>query len=202
MSGGARIGVMGGTFDPIHHGHLAAASEAGHAFDLDEIIFVPTGQPWQKTDRPLAPAEDRYLMTVIATASNPLFSVSRIEIDRPGDTYTVDTLRELRAQRGPDAKFFFIIGADALSGLSTWHHPEEVLAMAHFIGLTRRGHQLADNCLGSEAFSLMEMTSLEISSSICRERIRAGLPIRYLVPDGVISYISKRGLYRGSGDSL
>jgi nicotinate-nucleotide adenylyltransferase len=187
---------MGGTFDPIHHGHLAAANEAGSAFDLDEVIFVPTGQPWQKADRPLAPAEDRYLMTVIATAANPLFSVSRIEIDRPGDTYTADTLRELRAERGPDAEFFFIIGADALSGLATWHEPEDVLSLAHFIGLTRQGHQLAEGSLGSGTFSLMEVPALDISSSICRERIRIGLPIRYLVPDGVISYISKRGLYR------
>lgn len=187
---------MGGTFDPIHYGHLAAANEAGHAFDLDEVIFVPTGQPWQKGDRPIAPAEDRYLMTVIATAANPLFSVSRIEIDRPGETYTVDTLRELREQRGPDAEFFFIIGADALSGLHTWRSPNELLSMAHFIGLTRRGHQLAEGSLGGDAFSLMEMPTLEISSSICRMRISAGLPIRYLVPDGVISYISKRGLYR------
>ena len=187
---------MGGTFDPIHHGHLAAASEAAHVFELDEVIFAPTGQPWQKTDRPLAPAEDRYLMTVIATASNPLFSVSRIEIDRPGDTYTVDTLRELREQRGQDAEFFFIIGADALSGLRSWRSPEELLSMVHFIGLTRRGHQLAEGSLGSDKFSLMEMPALEISSSICRARVRAGLPIRYLVPDRVISYISKRGLYR------
>ena len=187
---------MGGTFDPIHHGHLAAANEAGHAFDLDEVIFVPTGQPWQKRDRPIAPAQDRYLMTVIATASNPLFSVSRIEIDRPGDTYTVDTLRELRAERGADAAFFFIIGADALSGLHTWRSSAEVLSMVHFIGLTRRGHQLAEGSLGRDEFSLMEMPTLEISSSICRMRVRAGLPIRYLVPDDVISYISKRGLYR------
>ncbi|HWF79014.1 MAG TPA: nicotinate-nucleotide adenylyltransferase [Streptosporangiaceae bacterium] len=193
---GARIGVMGGTFDPIHYGHLAAANEAGSAFELDEVIFVPAGQPWQKADRPLAAAEDRYLMTVIATAANPLFSVSRIEIDRPGDTYTVDTLRELRAQRRPDAEFFFIIGADALSGLRTWQSPEVVLSLVHFIGLTRRGHQLAEHSLGSEQFSLMEMPTLDISSSICRERVRAGLPIRYLVPDNVISYISKRGLYR------
>jgi len=187
---------MGGTFDPIHYGHLAAANEAGSAFELDEVIFVPAGQPWQKADRPLAAAEDRYLMTVIATAANPLFSVSRIEIDRPGDTYTVDTLRELRAQRRPDAEFFFIIGADALSGLRTWQSPEVVLSLVHFIGLTRRGHQLAEHSLGSEQFSLMEMPTLDISSSICRERVRAGLPIRYLVPDNVISYISKRGLYR------
>jgi len=187
---------MGGTFDPIHHGHLAAANEAGHAFALDEVVFVPTGQPWQKSDRPIAPAQDRYLMTVIATAANPLFSVSRMEIDRPGDTYTIDTLRELRGQRGPDAEFFFIIGADSLSGLHTWRDPEELLKLAHFVGLTRRGHQLAPNALGSEAFTLLEMPAMEISSSICRERVRAGLPLRYLVPDGVISYISKRGLYR------
>jgi nicotinate-nucleotide adenylyltransferase len=192
----ARIGVMGGTFDPIHNGHLMAANEAAHAFNLDEVIFVPTGHPWQKADRPIAPAEDRYLMTVIATAANPLFSVSRIEIDRPGETYTVDTLRELRAQRGGDAEFFFIIGADALSGLSSWHAPEEVLTLVHFIGLTRHGHQLAEGSLGSEQFSLIEMPTLEISSSACRERVRSGLPISYLVPDGVISYISKRGLYR------
>jgi nicotinate-nucleotide adenylyltransferase len=187
---------MGGTFDPIHYGHLTAANEAGNAFGLDEVIFVPTGQPWQKSGYPISPAEDRYLMTVIATAGNPLFSVSRIEIDRQGDTYTVDTLRELREQRGPDAEFFFIIGADALSGLHTWHSPDEVLSIVHFIGLTRRGHQLAPGALGSESFSLMEMPTLDISSSICRERVRAGLPIRYLVPDNVISYISKRGLYR------
>jgi len=194
---GRRIGVMGGTFDPIHYGHLAAANQAGVAFDLDEVIFVPTGRPWQKSGQPIAPAEDRYLMTVIATAANPLFSVSRIEIDRPGNTYTVDTLRELREQRGPDAQFFFIIGADALSGLHTWRSPDELLSMVHFIGVTRRGHQLAAGTVGSESFSLMEMPTLEISSSICRERVRAGLPIRYLVPDNVISYISKRGLYKG-----
>ena len=198
MGEGKRLGVMGGTFDPIHYGHLAAANEAGSAFDLDEVVFVPTGQPWQKSGQPIAPAEDRYVMTVIATAANPLFSVSRIEIDRPGDTYTVDTLRELREQRGPDAQFFFIIGADALSGLHTWRSPDELLSMVHFIGVTRRGHQLAAGTVGSESFSLMEMPTLEISSSICRERVRAGLPIRYLVPDNVISYISKRGLYKGA----
>lgn len=191
-----KIGVIGGTFDPIHNGHLMAANEARYAFDLDEVIFVPAGQPWQKAGRRLAPAEDRYLMTAIATAANPRFSVSRIEIDRPGDTYTVDTLRELRAQRGREAEFYFIIGADALSGLRTWHAADEVLELVHFIGLTRRGHQLAEGSLGSERFSLIEIPALEISSSICRARIRAGRPITYLVPDGVISYISKRALYR------
>ena len=109
-----RVGVMGGTFDPIHHGHLVAASEVQSWFDLDEVVFVPTGQPWQKADRDVSPAEDRYLMTVIATASNPRFSVSRVDIDREGATYTVDTLRDLREQH-PDAELFFITGADALA---------------------------------------------------------------------------------------
>lgn len=195
-TGGARIGVMGGTFDPVHHGHLLAANEAGHAFDLDQVIFVPAGRPWQKNGRKIAPAEDRYQMVVLATASNPLFSVSRAEIDRPGDTYTVDTLRELRREHGPDAELFFIIGADALSGLSTWHEPAELLTMVHFIGLTRDGYRLAAGSLGEAQFSLLEVPTLQISSTMCRDRLRAGLPLRYLVPDDVISYIFKRGLYR------
>jgi nicotinate-nucleotide adenylyltransferase len=197
VNGRTRIGVLGGTFDPVHHGHLAAANEAGHAFGLDEVVFVPTGRPWQKSDRVLASAEDRYAMTVIATASNPLFSVSRIEIDRPGETYTIDTARALRAERGPDAEIFFITGADTLSRLATWREPAELLTLVHFIGLTRRGHQLADDSLGRDQVSLLEMPTLDVSSTACRERIRAGLPIRYLVPDAVLQYISKRGLYRG-----
>ncbi len=196
-SGGTgRIGVMGGTFDPVHNGHLMGANEAGRAFRLDEVIFVPACWPWQKNGRQIAPAEDRYAMAVIATAPNPLFSVSRLEIDRPGDTYTVDTLRALRAERGPSAEFFFIIGADSLSGLSTWHEPAELLEMVHFIGLTRDGRRLADGSLGAAQFSLLEVPTLHISSTMCRERVQAGLPLRYLVPDEVISYISKRGLYR------
>jgi nicotinate-nucleotide adenylyltransferase len=140
----ARIGVMGGTFDPIHHGHLVAASEVGYHFSLDEVIFVPTGQPWQKKGRRVSPSEDRYLMTVIATASNPRFSVSRVDIDRPGPTYTIDTLRDLRLQRGPDAEFFFITGADALEKMMTWQDADELFKLAHFVGCTRPGHQLSD----------------------------------------------------------
>ncbi len=187
---------MGGTFDPVHYGHLLAANEAGQAFDLDRVIFVPTGQPWQKIGRKVAPAEDRYQMVVLATASNPLFSVSRLEIDRPGDTYTVDTLRELRREHGPDTELFFIIGADSLNGLATWHEPAELLTMVHFIGLARNGARLQAGILGEADFSILEMPTLEISSTMCRDRLRAGLPLRYLVPDDVISYISKRGLYR------
>ncbi len=191
-----RIGVMGGTFDPVHHGHLAAANEAGHAFGLDEVVFVPAGQPWQKSERKLAAAEDRYLMTAIATASNPRFSVSRIEIDRPGDTYSIDTARALRSAFGADAEIFFIVGADALSRLDTWRDPQELLTLVRFIGLTRRGHQIAVNSLDAGQFSLLEMPALEISSTVLRARVKAGLPISYLVPEGVVQYIAKRGLYR------
>jgi len=187
---------MGGTFDPIHHGHLMAANEVGQVFGLDEVIFVPTGQPWQKSDREVSSAEDRYLMTALAVAPNPMFWVSRAEIDRPGETYTIDTVRQLRAERDVDTEFFFIVGADALSRLDTWHKPEELLELVHFIGCTRRGHPLVEGSLGEEKFSLIEVPTLEISSSLCRERVRGRLPIRYLVPDDVISYISKRGLYR------
>jgi nicotinate-nucleotide adenylyltransferase len=196
MSGAARIGVLGGTFDPVHYGHLMAANEVGRVLDLDEVAFVPTGQPWQKAKQDLAPAEDRYLMTVLATASNPLFSVSRVDIDRPGETYSVDTIRDLRIERGPDAEFFFIMGADALSGLPTWKYYEELVQVTHFVGCTRPGHQLADAGLPEDKFTLVAIPALEISSTVCRERLRDGLPIRYLVPDDVIQYISKRGLYR------
>ncbi len=194
---GKRIGVMGGTFDPIHHGHLVAASEVAHFFNLDEVIFVPTGQPWQKNGRKVSPAEDRYLMTVIATASNPRFSVSRVDIDRPGETYTIDTLRDLRAQRGPDVEFFFITGADALASIISWRDTDELLSLAQFVGCTRPGHRLSIASLPSERISLIEIPALAISSTECRERVRAGQPIWYLVPDGIVQYISKRGLYRG-----
>jgi len=193
---GQRIGVMGGTFDPIHHGHLVAASEVGHFFSLDEVIFVPTGQPWQKNGRKVSPAEDRYLMTVIATASNPRFSVSRVDIDRPGETYTIDTLRDLREQRGPDAEFYFITGADALAMMISWRDADELFSMARFVGCTRPGHQLTLPDLPSERISLVEIPALAISSTECRDRVRDGNPIWYLVPDGIVQYISKRKLYR------
>jgi nicotinate-nucleotide adenylyltransferase len=193
---GKRLGIMGGTFDPIHHGHLVAASEVGHFFSLDEVIFVPTGQPWQKNGRKVSPAEDRYLMTVIATASNPRFSVSRVDIDRPGETYTIDTLRDLRAQRGPDAEFYFITGADALAMMISWRDADELFSMAQFVGCTRPGHQLTIANLPTDRISLVEIPALAISSTECRERVRAGQPIWYLVPDGIVQYISKRRLYR------
>ena len=200
-AGAKRIGVMGGTFDPIHHGHLVAASEVGHFFSLDEVIFVPTGQPWQKDERAVSAAEDRYLMTVIATASNPRFSVSRVDIDRPGETYTIDTLRDLRAARGPDAEFFFITGADALARMMSWRDADELFRLAHFVGCTRPGHRLSDADLPDRRVSLIEIPALAISSTACRQRVRAGEPIWYLVPDGIVQYITKRRLYEDGGSA-
>ena len=183
---------MGGTFDPIHHGHLVAASEVASVFDLDEVVFVPTGTPWQKSDREVAEAEHRYLMTVIATAANPRFTVSRVDIDRPGPTYTIDTLRDLRAQR-PDAELFFITGADAMAKILSWKDAEELWTLAHFVGVTRPGHELP--VLDRNDISLMEVPAMAISSTDCRERVRTHHPVWYLVPDGVVQYIGKYKLY-------
>lgn len=194
--GRRRLGVMGGTFDPIHHGHLVAASEVAALFNLDEVVFVPTGQPWQKSQSAVSPAEDRYLMTVIATASNPQFSVSRIDIDRGGKTFTTDTLRDLHSLHG-DADLFFITGADALSQILSWRDAEELFALAHFIGVTRPGHDLTDDGLPKGGVSLVEVPALAISSTDCRGRVAQGDPVWYLVPDGVVRYIDKRQLYRG-----
>ena len=191
-----RFGIMGGTFDPIHHGHLVAASEVQAWFSLDEVVFVPTGQPWQKPDRDVSPAEDRYLMTVIATASNPRFSVSRVDIDREGPTYTVDTLRELRSAYGSGVDLFFITGADALAQILSWREADELFSLAHFVGCTRPGHVLTVEGLPADRVTLVEIPALAISSTDCRARARAGQPIWYLVPDGIVQYVSKRGLYR------
>jgi nicotinate-nucleotide adenylyltransferase len=198
MGGAKRVGVMGGTFDPIHHGHLVAASEVAHFFALDEVVFVPTGQPWQKDDRVVSPSEDRYLMTVIATASNPRFSVSRTDIDRGGPTYTIDTLRDLRAERGDGVELFFITGADALSRMMSWQDADELFELAHFVGVTRPGHRLTGDGLPEDKVSLMEVPALAISSTGCRQRVAAGEPIWYLVPDGIVQYIAKRRLYQHS----
>jgi nicotinate-nucleotide adenylyltransferase len=200
MGSGQRVGVMGGTFDPVHHGHLVAASEVATIFDLDEVIFVPTGRPWQKAEREVSSPEDRYLMTVIATASNPRFSVSRIDIDRDGPTFTVDTLSDLRAERGDDVELFFITGADALGQILSWQRSQEVVRLAHFVGVTRPGHVLADPGLPDGRVSLVEIPALAISSSDCRERVGLNQPIWYLVPDGVVQYIAKRGLYARSDE--
>ncbi|WP_270889947.1 nicotinate-nucleotide adenylyltransferase [Pedococcus sp. 5OH_020] len=189
-----RLGVMGGTFDPIHHGHLVAASEVQALFGLDEVVFVPTGQPWQKDERQVSPAEDRYLMTVVATASNPRFTVSRVDIDRPGKTYTIDTLRDLRSER-PDAELFFITGADALAQILSWKDAEELFRLAHFVGVTRPGYELSESGLPADRVTLQEVPAMAISSTDCRARVARTEPVWYLVPDGVVQYINKYRLY-------
>ncbi len=201
-----KLGVMGGTFDPIHHGHLVAASEVANRFDLDEVIFVPTGQPWQKASRQVSAAEDRYLMTVIATASNPRFSVSRADIDREKATYTVDTLRDLQNQN-PDADLYFITGADALASILTWQDWAELFELAKFVGVSRPGYELNVDHLEehlrnqpADAVTVIEIPALAISSSECRRRAAEGRPVWYLVPDGVVQYISKRHLYVPGGN--
>ncbi|ORV55417.1 nicotinate-nicotinamide nucleotide adenylyltransferase [Mycobacterium florentinum] len=192
---------MGGTFDPIHYGHLVAASEVADLFDLDEVVFVPSGQPWQKT-RNVSAAEDRYLMTVIATASNPRFSVSRVDIDRAGPTYTKDTLQDLHALN-PDSELFFITGADALSSILSWHGWEVLFELARFIGVSRPGYELRHEHitevigeLAKDALTLVEVPALAISSTDCRQRAAERRPLWYLMPDGVVQYVSKRRLYR------
>ena len=188
-----KIGVMGGTFDPIHHGHLVAVSEVAQSFGLDEVVFVPTGIPYQKTAA--ASQENRYLMTVIATAANPNFTVSRVDIDRQGPTYTIDTLRDLHAER-PDAELYFISGADAITQILDWKDVAELWSLAHFVAVTRPGHPLTISGLPESDVSLLEVPALAISSTDCRSRVSRGYPVWYLVPDGVVQYISKHHLYR------
>lgn len=190
-----RVGIMGGTFDPIHHGHLVAASEVMDAFGLDQVVFVPAAVQPFKAGREVASAEHRYLMSVIATASNNRFTVSRVDIDRGGLTYTYETLQELRSME-PDVDWYFITGADALTSILQWKNATELFAMAHFVGVTRPGHQLDISQLPEGAVSVIEVPALAISSSDCRTRVHADKPIWYLVPDGVVQYIEKYGLYR------
>jgi nicotinate-nucleotide adenylyltransferase len=188
-----RIGVMGGTFDPIHHGHLVAASEVAQSRGLDEVIFVPTGATNYKSD--VTSAEHRYLMTVIATASNPRFTVSRVDVDRGKPTFTIDTLRDIRAER-PDVDLYFITGADAIAQILSWRDVTELWELAHFVAVSRPGHVLSVSGLPEQDVSLLEVPALAISSTDCRDRVRRGFPVWYLVPDGVVQYISKHHLYR------
>ncbi len=196
------IGIMGGTFDPIHYGHLVTAEASLHSFKLDRVIFVPTGKPPHKRAVP-TDAKHRYLMTVLATVTNPNFEVSRIEIDREGVSYTVDTMREFRRRYGPDATLYFISGADAILEILTWREPVGLLEICHFIAATRPGYPLGRlekvlNSLeaGAERIHPVEVPALAISSTDIRNRVKEGRPIRYLVPDTVEYYIRKNGLYR------
>jgi nicotinate-nucleotide adenylyltransferase len=156
-------------------------------------VFVPTGQPWQK--RGVSPAEHRYLMTVIATAANPRFTVSRVDIDRTGPTYTIDTLRDMRSMH-PDADLFFITGADAIKQIIGWKDVDDLWELAHFVAVSRPGHVVSVSDLPNGNVSWLEVPALAISSTDCRSRVSRGFPVWYLVPDGVVQYISKHDLYR------
>ena len=187
---------MGGTFDPIHHGHLVAASEVQSHFDLDEVIFVPTGQPWQKAERVVSEAEHRSHLPGGAPASTPRGPGRRAAAHRAGPTYTIDTLRDLRRQH-PHDELFFITGADALAQILSWKDVDELWDLAHFIGVTRPGYELSESGLPQDGVSLQEVPAMAISSTDCRDRVADGEPVWYLVPDGVVQYINKHHLYAG-----
>lgn len=191
---------MGGTFDPIHHGHLVAAEEALWQSRLDVVVFVPTGQPWMKEERKVTPAEHRFLMTVIATSSNPRFTVSRVDIEREGPTYTRDTLRAIQDEYGDEADLFFITGADAVLEIFQWKDPKEILELAHVIAATRPGYDIArfeaEAPTSHPNISVMDVPALAISSTDIRRRVQEGTSIRYLVPEAVHAYIDKWELYR------
>ena len=202
MSDKRRVGIMGGTFDPVHYGHLVCAEEARWQFELDEVVFVPTGQPWQK--REVSPAEDRYMLTMLATAPNTRFSVSRIDIDRKGPTYTRDTLQKFKEFYGDDVDLFFITGADAVLDILTWKDPDEVLELAQLIAASRPEYDLSklDQIKVAGRMKTMQIPALSISSTDIRERVRTGRPIRYLVPREVLRYIEERSLYSSSSKGL
>lgn len=196
-----RLGIMGGTFDPIHYGHLLMAEEARIAFALDRVMFVPNGRPAHKKIYAVSSPEDRYAMTLLATASNPDFSCSRLELERPGPSYTIDTLRAIR-QRHPDLDaLYFITGADAVLEILTWHEYDKLAQECRFIAVTRPGfvlERLAE--IADKAFldrvSFLPIPALEISSTDLRRRVREGRSLKYLTPEPVEAYIRQQGLYR------
>lgn len=205
MAGARRIGVMGGTFDPIHNGHLAAAEAVREAYELEQVIFVPAGIPPHKDSSELSPARDRYLMALLATLTNPFFEISRIELDAGGVNYTVDTARRLQEELD-GAALYFIVGADMLLDLPNWREPERLLELCSVVGVTRPGvsHREADERVTEllevygERIQFLEAPTLDISSSQIRARVAAGRSIRYLVPELVEDYIDRNGLYRKS----
>lgn len=199
----SRIGILGGTFDPIHYGHLVAAENVRHHFGLEEVFFIPAGHPPHKEGRAVTAGHHRYMMAALATVSNPFFFVSSYELDRPGPSYTIDTLRFFREEY-PDATLHFVTGVDAILDLPTWEAPEALLSLARFVAVARPGYpgerfEAFRQSLAPalrERVAYLEIPELAISSSDLRRRVREGRPIAYLVPEAVASYIYKQGLYR------
>lgn len=202
---GAAIGIMGGTFDPIHHGHLVAAEAVRARLGLERVVFVPAGRPPHKADREVSDERHRYLMTVMATVTNPLFTVSRMEIDRPGPSYTVDTVRAFRDALGERSRLCFITGFDAVREILTWREPEVFLRLCQVVAVTRPGYSLEEvetlraRLPADQPLEIIEVPALAISSSDIRRRVAADEPIKYLVPESVETYIDKVGLYGRGG---
>ncbi|MEA3454122.1 MAG: nicotinate-nucleotide adenylyltransferase [Candidatus Caldatribacteriota bacterium] len=192
-----RLGIMGGVFDPIHCGHLFTAEEARVEFKLDKVIFVPCRQPAHKRENNISDPEHRYLMTVLATSNNQFFEVSKVELDRPGPSYSIDTVKELLKKYEHGVKIFFITGADAFLEIDSWYKSEELIRLCQFVAATRPGYDL--NKLDKKfkkIIRIMEIPALYISSTDIRRRIKEGRNIKYLVPQEVEEYICKKGLYR------
>lgn len=198
----ARLGIMGGTFDPIHHGHLIAAQEACFQLNLEQVLFVPAGVPPHKPRRPISAAHHRLRMIELAIAGQPCFDASTVDLDRPGPCYTVDTLELMRLERGPEAEFFFVEGADSLADIPSWYLPKRLLELCELAVVGRQGTEIdltrLDNQLPGLADRVhwVDMPRLDISSSDLRARVRESRPITYLVPAAVEAYILKHGLYR------
>jgi nicotinate-nucleotide adenylyltransferase len=202
IAGVRRLGILGGTFDPIHHGHLVAAEEASYQLALDRVLFVPAGAPPHKPARPISPASHRLRMVELAIAGKPHFAVSRVDIDRPAPSYTVDTLKLLRAEWGRETRFFFIEGNDSLSDMVNWYQPQRLIELCELAVVRRPGSEIDLPALEkrlpglTERVHWVQIPLLEISSTDLRARIRAGRSISYLVPREVEAYIQEHGLYR------
>jgi nicotinate-nucleotide adenylyltransferase len=197
----SRIGVIGGTFDPIHYGHLAAAEEARVRVNLEKVLFVVALQPPHKLGEEVTPVEHRLAMVRLGIASNPHFEISRVDVDRPGLSYTVDTISILQEQWGPDTELFFVMGLDSLVEVPTWHQPERLIRLCRLVAVSRPGfevdmHQLEASVPGiSSRVEIIDMPEVEISSSDLQRRVKEGLPIKYQVPEEVERYIIKFRLY-------
>lgn len=201
--GRSGYGLMGGTFDPIHYGHLVTAEEARVEFGLKKVVFIPSGKPPHKEERPITPAQHRYIMTSLAVATNPFFEVSRVEVDRRGYSYTYETVKHFREVFGPEAEIFFITGADALLEILTWRNIDALMSSCQFIGATRPGYGMGDlngfqarlNPEYRSRIHLLEVPALAISSTDIRQRVKAGRSIKYLLPEAVERYIMNTRLY-------